>query len=85
MRTKTTLELEAPIYNKLKTLANKEDKTLKSLMDELIVLGLKEKKKHSRKKFVWPGAVDLSPLIDISDKETVQHILDQEDYVLNRR
>ncbi len=85
MRTKTTLELEAPIYNKLKTMANKEGKTLKRLMDELIILGLKEKKNNSQKKFIWPGAVALLPKIDFSDKEAVQHILDREDYVLNRR
>lgn len=83
VRTKTTLEIEAPIYKKLKTMANQEGKTLKKLMDELIVLGLKEKSDHRLSQFDWPGAVDLAPLIAINDKESVQNILDREEYVLD--
>ncbi|GAB4423515.1 MAG: hypothetical protein OHK0011_03450 [Turneriella sp.] len=61
MRTKTTLELEAPVYRKLKAMAGKEGKT----------------------RFVWPGAVDLAPKIDIDDKKLVQQILDQEEHVFH--
>lgn len=83
MRTKTTLELEAPVYRKLKAMAGKEGKTLKKLMDELIILGLKGKELGSKTRFVWPGAVDLAPKIDIDDKKLVQQILDQEEHVFH--
>ncbi len=83
MRTKTTLELEAPVYRKLKELAGKEGKTLKKLMDELIILGLKGKELAGKHRFVWPGAVDLAPKIDIGDKQLVQQILDQEEHVFH--
>jgi hypothetical protein len=83
MRTKTTLEIEAPVYRKLKTMASKEGKTLKKLMDELIILGLKGKEAGRNAKFVWPGAVDLSPKIDINDKELVGYILDRQSHVLD--
>ncbi len=83
MRTKTTLELEAPVYRKLKALAGKEGKTLKKLMDELIILGLKGKEASRHAKFIWPGAIDLSPKIDITDKEQVNNILDRQDHVLD--
>ncbi len=81
MRTKTTLELEKPIYQKLKAMATKEGKTLKKLMDEIIVLGLQGKEtKRQRHSFRWPGAFDLKPNLDLSDKETIQNILDRENY-----
>ncbi|AFM10817.1 hypothetical protein [Turneriella parva] len=83
MRTKTTLELEAPVYRKLKTMASKEGKTLKKLMDELIVLGLRGKEARGKTRFVWPGAVDLEPKIDITDKELVTNILDRQKHVLD--
>ena len=83
MRTKTTLEVEAPVYRKLKAMASKEGKTLKKLMDELIILGLKGKEAGRKTQFIWPGAVDLSPKIDITDKELVGNILDRQSYVLD--
>ncbi|MFO1470902.1 MAG: hypothetical protein U1F27_07700 [Turneriella sp.] len=83
MRTKTTLELEAPVYRKLKVMAGKEGKTLKKLMDELIVLGLRGKELAGKNRFVWPGAVDLAPKIDISDEKLLQQILDQEEHVFD--
>ena len=83
MRTKTTLEVEAPVYRKLKAMASKEGKTLKKLMDELIILGLKGKEAGRKTQFIWPGAVDLSPKIDIDDRKLVQQILDQEEHVFH--
>lgn len=78
MRTKTTLELEKPIYDKLKSLALKEGKTLKKLMDEIILLGMKARASPKRKAFRWPGSADLRPRVDLSDKEAVEAAIDGE-------
>lgn len=77
MRTKTTLELERPLYRQLKALAASEGKTLKKIMDEIIVLGLKARDSAPlSNSFSWPEGKNLSPLVAITDKEEVQNILD---------
>lgn len=80
MRTKTTLELEKNLYLQLKALAAKEGKTLKKVMDEIIVLGLNSRNNPGQdSKFAWPEGKNLAPLVDLNDKSRIQSILDEGD------
>jgi predicted DNA-binding ribbon-helix-helix protein len=53
MRVKTTLELERPLYLALKKKAAEEKKTLKKVMDEIIVAWMSGE--NSKKKIQPPG------------------------------
>jgi hypothetical protein len=75
--TRTTLDLDEPILNELKSLQKTEKKSLGQLAAELIAESLSRRRKSSGKpkKFRWISR-DLKPRIDLEDKEAVNAILD---------
>lgn len=91
MRVKTTLELERPLYLALKKKAAEEKKTLKKVMDEIIVAWMQGETKS--KKIIaadgdpFPPARPLNPKIDTSNPQLLKDFLEAEeaDHFLNRR
>jgi hypothetical protein len=84
MRVKTTLELERPLYLALKKKAAEEKKTLKKVMDEIIVAWMNSEKSAQippadPNEELFPRARGLGARINIDDPKTLQAFLDEEE------
>jgi hypothetical protein len=84
MRVKTTLELERPLYMALKKKAAEEKKTLKKVMDEIIVAWMNsEKSAPARnpdlKEELFPRRRGLGARIDLDDPKRIKEFLHNEE------
>ncbi|MBN8219811.1 MAG: hypothetical protein J0L53_02755 [Spirochaetes bacterium] len=83
MRVKTTLELERPLYLALKKKAAEEKKTLKKVMDEIIVAWMNSEKSAiptpPARRELFPRARGLGARIDISDPKVLKEFLAEEE------
>lgn len=83
MRVKTTLELERPLYLALKQRASSEHKTLKKVMDEIIIASMAqpEKKPSRRSKEIFPRAKGLGPKFPAKNAAQLLELVDAEDFL----
>lgn len=83
MRVKTTLELERPLYLALKKKAAEEKKTLKKVMDEIIVAWMNSEKSApapaQNAKELFPRRRGLGALIDLDDPKKIKEFLHHEE------
>ena len=79
---RTTINLNNQLFETIKKLSHAEDKTLKQLIEEMIMLGLvmkNNRKKEEKSKFVW-NTKKMDALVDIKDNELINKISDLEKY-----
>ena len=76
---RTTLDLEAPILEELKSVQREEGGSLGSLASRLLADALASRKKKNSKPvaFHW-NSQSMDALIDITDKEALFKIFDRE-------
>ena len=84
MRVKTTLELERPLYLALKKKAAEEKKTLKKVMDEIIVAWMNSEKPpasktQESKEELFPRRRGLGALMDLDDPKKIKEFLHNEE------
>jgi hypothetical protein len=77
---RTTIDIADPILDEVKRLRAKEERTLGSVVTELLAEGLAARRSRAHAtpvKFEWPSQ-DLQPRIDLNDKEALWATWDAE-------
>ncbi len=76
---RTTLNIDDPVLRDLRDLQRSEKKPLGKLVSELLVEALGQRRRHKPKppEFQWI-AKPMGAKIDLSDKETIYAVLDQD-------
>lgn len=83
---RTTLDLEIPILKELKALSKKRHCSLGQMASQLLAKALSQHKaeKKAPKKFQWISKPMGPAKIDITDKEALYKILDQDELFYRR-
>ncbi len=76
---RTTIDLDEPILQELKSVQRKEGGSLGKLASRLLADALAEKRKKAPKpeKFSWETR-RMSALVDLADKDAIYRILDRQ-------
>ena len=72
---RTTLDIDDPILKEVRTLHEKEGRSMGAIISELLAEALARRRSGARPSFRWTSR-DIKALVDISDKEAVHALLD---------
>jgi hypothetical protein len=75
---RTTLDIDAPILDRLRERAAAEGKSMGQVASETLAVGLREQVASKPHPLRWPSQRMGKPLIDIDDKEALWRMLDEE-------
>lgn len=77
---RTTIDIDLPILDSLKKLSNKEQKSLKEIVSEVLAIGLsarRQARSTQKSKFKW-HTKKMEAHFDIADKDLLYSVLDKE-------
>ena len=73
---RTTLDIDTPILREVKALHEREGRSMGAVVSELLAEALaRRSSRRARPSFLWTSR-DMTPLIDLSDKDAVYAALD---------
>lgn len=77
---RTTIDIDSPTLDSLKKLSNKEHKSLKEIVSEVLAIGLsarKQARSNQKNKFKWQTK-KMEARFDIADKDLLYSVLDKD-------